>query len=357
MILLRRILFYLFTLAYLLICPLIILYAFGYILRPNSEKGMIKTGLISLATVPSGANVYIENKRYLNKTPTVIRDLIPGNYSLSLILKDYQPASRAISVEAGKASVFERTILLPRKWDLQVLVPDNFETFIPLSGTHLFLLSKGSRLKDYFIYNWRKEIVWPLLGRARQELNNAKVLSYSQVKGSNFIFMHVVLGNKEMFIRLELRDKLTRVEDLTRFFYKLPLGVKWDPADPDNIFVLEDNHLNRIGISADGLSPKYIEGVFGYAISDKMIYLFGSDDVITKIDYEKRKSEIVYDDAKKDNSAFMRRNDFIIEPLSKESVIFCPELGELFLNFGSSKLLEKDLGGVELDPESKRLVV
>ncbi len=354
MILLRRILFYSFTLSYVLICPLIILYAFGYILRPNSEKGMIKTGLISLATVPAGANVYIENKRYLNKTPTVIPDLIPGNYSLSLALKDSHPASRVISVEAGKASVFERTVLLPRKWDFRVLVQDNFEAFIPLAGTHLFLLAKGSRLKYYVVYNWRREIAWPLLG-AGHELNNAKVLSYAQAKGSNFIFMHLVLGNKEMFVRFELRDKLTRADELTRFFYKLPLGIKWDHTDPDNIFVLEDNHLNRIGIAADGLSPKYIDGVLGYAISDKMIYLFGPDDVITEIDYEKRKSEIIYDGAKKDNPVFKHENNFIIEPLSKESVIFCPELGELFLNFGSYGLLEKKLEGVEFDPESKRL--
>ena len=96
MILLRRILFYLFFIAYLVICPLIILYAFGYILQPNSERGMVKTGLISLASVPPGANVYIENKRYLSRTPTVIRDLIPGDYYVSMYLKDYQPASQVI---------------------------------------------------------------------------------------------------------------------------------------------------------------------------------------------------------------------------------------------------------------------
>jgi hypothetical protein len=354
MILLRRILFYLFFIAYLVICPLIILYAFGYILQPNSERGMVKTGLISLASVPPGANVYIENKRYLSRTPTVIRDLIPGDYYVSMYLKDYQPASQVISVKAGKASVFEHTLLLPKKWDFQVLIADYFETFIPLAGTHYFLLAKSPRLKDYLVYNWKRGLAWPLL-EPGAELNNARVLSYAQERGSNFIFMHVALREKEMFIRFELKDRFSRTEELTRFFYKLPRGVKWDHQDPDNLFVLEDGHLNKIDLSGDGLSPRYLENVDGYAISNRMIYLFNQDDTVAQIDYGKKKSEIIYDGAQEDNPLLSRRNDYILEPLSRESAIFCPEKSELLLRLGNRKLLKKEIKGIEFDPDSKRL--
>ena len=102
---LRKILFYIFALFYIIACPILIMYAFGYIFRLNIEKGLVKTGLVSLATVPARATVLLENRRYTSVTPAVIRDLIPGKYRVELSLKDYLPWSEMIFVEAGRAAI------------------------------------------------------------------------------------------------------------------------------------------------------------------------------------------------------------------------------------------------------------
>ncbi len=54
---LRKILFYLCALLYLISCPLTILYALGYGVQPGAQRGLVKTGVISLATLPPGAPV------------------------------------------------------------------------------------------------------------------------------------------------------------------------------------------------------------------------------------------------------------------------------------------------------------
>ena len=46
LLLLRRIFFYLFTAIYVVACPMTILYALGYLVKPGTEKGIVKRGLI-----------------------------------------------------------------------------------------------------------------------------------------------------------------------------------------------------------------------------------------------------------------------------------------------------------------------
>ena len=105
MLFLRKILFYLLTALYFVLCPLTILYALGYLFSPGTGQGIVKTGLISLSSAPPNASVYLENRRYTQKTPTVLRDLLPGNYSVKLVLKDHEPWVQTVPVEAKKATV------------------------------------------------------------------------------------------------------------------------------------------------------------------------------------------------------------------------------------------------------------
>ena len=65
MILLRKILFYICIVLYLIFCPMIILYALGYSFKPQSSQGgIVKTGIIFLSTTPPGADVFLNNRRF-----------------------------------------------------------------------------------------------------------------------------------------------------------------------------------------------------------------------------------------------------------------------------------------------------
>ena len=111
---LRKILFYLFIAIYLILCPLIIFYALGYIFTPKVEEGFAKTGLIHLETLPTDASVSIANRRYAEKTPVTIRNLLAGRYDVKIFLKGYRPWVRKVtprsSIETRRW--FER----PTRW-------------------------------------------------------------------------------------------------------------------------------------------------------------------------------------------------------------------------------------------------
>ena len=68
MLLLRKIIFYIFAAVYVVACPLVIAYALGYMFVPQ-QRNVIQTGLISLQTIPAGAEVTLDCEPYPRLTP------------------------------------------------------------------------------------------------------------------------------------------------------------------------------------------------------------------------------------------------------------------------------------------------
>ncbi len=344
MLIARKILFYVFVILYLCACPLILLYAFGYIFKPV-ERGLVKTGLISIATVPSEAAIYIENRRYTKKTPAVIRDLIPGNYALKLILRNHQPWARSVSIHAGKAEVLDRIILLPNALNPVSFSSENYEELIPLSGTHYFIVAKGSNLEDYFVYDWQKSQMWPLLKPDGPPLQNFKVLSYFTVKGSPYLFLQAASKTEEKFLWVELKTRANQITDITRFISERPMSVKWDPQDPHILFIFKNNRLHKLDLNAEVFYPDFALDIRGYGIYDKMVYILTSVNLFLKVDYEGKKQELLHDDARAETPIFGKKGYFDIEPVSKSIILFYGENGKLFANLLPYKFVEKSVVG------------
>ncbi|GEM_PF-5058783 len=154
---LRRALFYFFSAVYCVVCPLIVLYALGYIFEPGAGKGLEKTGLIHLATLPVGATIRLENKRFTEKTPASITGLLPGNYQVEIFLKDYRTWTRTIRVGAEKAAHFEKILLLPDSWEKELLSAEEFTDLIAAGDDRFLFLAKGPVYRDLFLYDLKKK--------------------------------------------------------------------------------------------------------------------------------------------------------------------------------------------------------
>ncbi len=105
---LRQVLFYAFALVYIIACPLLILNALGYIFVTGSNPSIVRSGVIHLVTVPPGANVYLQDELYPEKTPVTISDLPPGYYYVRISMEGKRSWSGFIPVRAKQATVFKR---------------------------------------------------------------------------------------------------------------------------------------------------------------------------------------------------------------------------------------------------------
>ncbi|MEA3398759.1 MAG: hypothetical protein U9R06_03380 [Patescibacteria group bacterium] len=128
---LRRFLYIFFILIFLIITPLICLYAAGY--KLDNGLTIKKTGMLIINSEPPGAKIFLNNQPqqlFLNKllknsnkiikSPAKIKNLLPGEYTVRLELENYWPWQKKLKILSGKSTFAEDIILF--KKDLPVLL-------------------------------------------------------------------------------------------------------------------------------------------------------------------------------------------------------------------------------------------
>jgi hypothetical protein len=164
---LRRLIFYSFCLAFLVITPIVFLYASGYQIDRRhlfTPLAVQKTGMAIVYSEPSGAEISLNGqkqktladiifkKKILGKdveirTPARIKNLIPGFYDLRVELPGYWPWERRIEVFPGKITHVLDINLFRKNKPLRVAELAGQEISLAPNGKKIFL-SASSALFD-----------------------------------------------------------------------------------------------------------------------------------------------------------------------------------------------------------------
>lgn len=327
----RKIVFYLLALIYLIFCPLIILYAFGFIVRPGDGRGIVKTGLIYLSTVPVGAEVYLGQSRFAQKTPAVIRDLLPGDYPVTLVSQGHRVWTETIPVEAEKASVLEKVLLLPDQIKMTSIAAGPFRSLIPVEGTEFLLLGKGKKARDLSVYDWKKNILRPLFFKGYSFLDDRLAAVYS-VRGSSKILLGLGENGERQYIWLDLSRPALPAEDLTRLFGPKPQAVKWDPNNENTLYSFQNGALDQLNIRSQSLRPRFIEGVAGFDVYKGDLFILKEDYSFARFNDDGKSEQVLLKDAEVGKSLFGGKGDFNLEVLTGQLIVFLSDKGEFMLN-------------------------
>jgi hypothetical protein len=119
----RKIRFSIFLLLFLIISPLIILYANGDILN---GWGFLKTGGIYVHSAPIGSEIYLNTKLKTNtnffQRDILIKNLKPGNYEIGIKKDGYNTWSKKIAVSNNVVSDAD-VFILPKVVELREILP------------------------------------------------------------------------------------------------------------------------------------------------------------------------------------------------------------------------------------------
>ena len=161
---LRNFIFYFFIVLFIFGTVTLSLYASGYKFNLSFplefNRLLVKTGMLALDSSPKGATIYINNKtkssntwqpwkKELLKTPAKIKNLIPGQYEITIEKAGYSPFSKTITVESGLTTFYEDISLFKAdNPSIKALSEDlNDEEKILLSPDNNFLyLEKSARI-------------------------------------------------------------------------------------------------------------------------------------------------------------------------------------------------------------------
>ena len=354
--LLRRLVFWVFAAAYLTLCPLTILSALGYLVKPGAGGGLVKTGLIYLSTAPPGASVYLGSQRYTQRTPTVLRDLVPGDYPMRLALRGHQPWMQTVPVEAERATVLERVLLLPKTRPQQVLRPGPFEQLLPMPGTRFLLLTTGPTIADVTVYDTKDDASWPLLP-TESSLRDARILSHVAVNDSPCLLFRVEAREGERWVWVELKPEVNRAADLTALLPETPQQVGWDPLDRRTLFTLHGDRLDRMELATRAIYPDTARSILGFGAFEKALYVLHDDGLIERMDVDGKHPEPLPAETWLPRSRLGIRGPVQVTAVSRENLLLLGARGELLTNRFPYRLSEKGVQGIEVDPKREQALV
>lgn len=106
----QAILFFTFTLAFLVSAPLVVLYTAGYRYQLTGNR-IVKTGVLSVSTVPRGATLSIDDVPETTHTPVVVDNLLPGKHAISLEKEGYARWEKVLDIYSQSTTFAENVVL------------------------------------------------------------------------------------------------------------------------------------------------------------------------------------------------------------------------------------------------------
>jgi len=153
----RNFIFFSFIILFVVGTIIISLYASGYKFNLSwplrFNRVLIKTGMIAVDSEPDGAIIYLNNepqkyfslnpwkKDYL-ETAAKIKNIIPGDYSITLKKDGYWPASKRVSVFSNQTTFAEDIKLFPS--DSPMLVSSSSESLLSISPDYSYIYSQDN---------------------------------------------------------------------------------------------------------------------------------------------------------------------------------------------------------------------
>lgn len=354
MLVIRRVTFYLFLIAYIVICPLTILHAFGYTVEPGSRQGLIKTGLMYLATDPPGASIYLGKRRYTKTTPATLPGLLPGEYPVRLSLKGYRSWEQVVPIEAEKATALDRVLLIPSQLEPKIIADEAFEELIAIPGNRAFLLAKGLHLSDMTVFDGKSQKSWPLIA-ADSALASAKAASWFTVPESPRLLVRAETWDGEEWLWFEPQRSEAPVERLTNLFFERPSTVDWEAHNDRYLFAFQKGYINRFDTASAAASPKWQEHVRGLGLHGRLVYVMKDDGTLFKMDRDGRSEEPMMRLPVSQEMFFEQREFFRIYAAGSEMVLL-GDRGELLASRAPYTLADKGVLGVDWDSHRRRML-
>ncbi len=350
MLIARRIIFSVFLLAYLVICPLLLLYASGYIVDPFTRE-VRQTGLVRLASSPSGARIYLEKSRFVRTTPATIDKLVPGQYKVTLTRPGYRSWVHTIDIKPGKAAVFEHIVLIPEVLSQEAVLPGTFEKLIPLEGTDHFLLAKDPSLKGLELYNWKngKSIII-------SDKDPSPVLAVFHEPDSRAFVLHVGSLRERKYLYVELKNDEVTLSDITKLFTQDPLLIQWDQEDPGVLFAVYADHVDRLDVFSAAVYPKYVQDVKGSGFKHNKMFFMTDDNAFIRYSLDKTKVDPFLDDVHFDPDVISKNVFYHITFPKDGYVLLLGEDGRLLTNYLPYQIAEHGVVGTQFNARSDELL-
>lgn len=247
----RRILYLSFTVLFLIVAPLLLLYAEGFRIDVRHQL-VYKTGLFALTVSPQPDTITIDTVRR-TRTSTAIRipGLAPGTHTVTVSKNGYHSWTGTVLIRSGTATTYDDIILI--RDEEPSVVAKNVDRMVPSPDKKTMLLLHTNNQLSLFHLDTDAEISLP----AFAETPNTVTWSPS----STAVIITTNEGNAWLW-----QQGATAYQAMTNF-PRNASKVLWDTQHPESVYVIDQQNLYSVQWRA-GTSSLLEHGVLDIAVQN-----------------------------------------------------------------------------------------
>jgi hypothetical protein len=221
----RKITVSIFFVLFFILAPLLTSYALGY--RYDFKSGNIqKNGAFYIKSYPRGAEIFVNDKKNKNKTPTQLVNIQPGTHNLKVSKDNYVPWVKKLDTYSGETTFAE---------DIVLFLEDRPKTVLS-TGSEKFLLNKDKN-KYAFIDNDKRLLI--------TDIEQAKIFEISTLD-QKYELIDWSIDNQQILFRAETKYFIFNIDQ--KQIEAIPIvglqKIVWENGT-DTLIYLKDKKLYR----------------------------------------------------------------------------------------------------------------
>jgi hypothetical protein len=346
MIALRKILALVFTVAFLALCPALVL----HVLK------IMRTGIIKMDSQPKTASVTLDGRDIGGATPLIIPDLPPGTYEMTVSAPGYQSWSQAVTVNQGRATTLERVLLLPDKPRVRNLTDAGFDRLISIERMPFLLLTDGDSAGALRVFDTRNSTLRPLLP-ADSPMAAGRVEDIFIAARSSRVICHIELNDEPGILLVDVATVPHRIDDLSERFSEPAGKVLWDESAKEVLFSFRDGKVRKIDLRLGRDDSNFGGDWRGIGVFNRRVHYMERDGRIKSMAFDKSSEKTIFDDPRASREIFGESATYAIWPLDAETILFHSDNGRLCQSGLPNVLVEEGVRGVRSDEDSSRVLV
>lgn len=249
---LRRLVYISFILLFFIVSPIIILYTLGY--KYNwSKKTLEKTGVFFIKSYPKSAEVYLNNKKYKDGTPTQINRLLPNNYLIKIAKEGYLDWQKNLTIYPDQTTFIEDVSLFKKNVKPILISDGEFSSYLQSNNKQWIILGKNeTHFFSLWLFNINNEKLEELY-RTESD-TNLQIISWSNDDEK------ILLKDDGNYYALSVseKNKLFPLNKVTKIFFD---ELIWDTYNDNILYGLIKNKLYQVDLLNNKCFPLLTEPV------------------------------------------------------------------------------------------------
>ncbi|XOB41022.1 MAG: hypothetical protein ACKKMW_03080 [Candidatus Nealsonbacteria bacterium] len=201
----RRVLFVIFFLIFIIVAPILILYVQGYRFDFENKKLTQTGGLFIKTTAPKQAEIYLDEE-LIRKTDfffssALIENLLPKTYNIKVQKQDYYAWEKNLEVKEKQVVEARSIVLLPKDPEFELLATEVENIWFSEDKTKAIIKETDNNIWTLKLYNLEKNVRSQLIKETDIYKTGADLIDLHFTNNDNLMLQ---VGSKEQVSYFEL---------------------------------------------------------------------------------------------------------------------------------------------------------